>query len=450
MPLEIIKNRQELISDSKTEEVKEIRRKILDIVESGIEAALPERVMKEKVKVIKNELSVCNRTFDLNKFQRIYVIGFGKASGFMASALEKILGDKITEGVVVVKEGFKVKTGKFEILYATHPIPSIASLEAAKKILEMAEKASKGDLIICLTSGGGSALFEYPREGVSLEELKRITELLLRSGANINEINTVRKRLSKVKGGKLARYTYPATVINLVSSDVVGNRLESIASGPLFYSENLMNPREILERYDLWKELSSHIKDVIQKEDRIDKEIFDDVWNFIILDNMVALKGAERKAMSLGFNTMILSSMITGESREVSRVMAEIAKEVEATGNPIKKPACIISGGETVVTVKGNGRGGRSQEFVLSFLKEMSNHNFIVAAVDTDGIDGNTDAAGSLADRDTMERAKKEEVDLQRFQDDNDSYHFFKMMNDLIITDQTGTNVNDLRVFVIF
>ncbi|MHA1833599.1 MAG: glycerate kinase type-2 family protein, partial [Candidatus Baldrarchaeia archaeon] len=395
------------------------------------------------------------------EYRNIYVLGGGKASGLMAEAIEEILGDKITSGIINVLKGTEkmVKTKKIKINGATHPIPGEEGVNSTKAMLEIARKAGKDDLIIALISGGGSALMPCPADPVTLEDKKTVTNLLLKCGATINEINVVRKHLSEFKGGQLAKTAYPATLVNLIISDVVGDPLDIIASGPTVPdSSTFQDAYNVLKKYNLLNKIPENIKKRIQlglsgKIEETPKpgdKIFRNVHNILIASNRTACIAAVKKARELGINSMLLSTYIEGEARHVGAVLAGLAKEIHNYDTPIKKPAVIVCGGETTVTVVGNGKGGRNQELALgSALKISGLNGIVIASVGTDGKDGTSDAAGAIVDGQTLKRAQKLGLDATKYLANNNSYMFFKKLGDAIFTGTTGTNVNDLIIIVV-
>jgi len=352
-----------------------------------------------------------------------------------------------------------VKTKKIKINGATHPIPGEEGVNSTKAMLEIARKAGKDDLIIVLISGGGSALMPCPADPVTLEDKKIVTNLLLKCGATINEINVVRKHLSEFKGGQLAKTAYPATLVNLIISDVVGDPLDIIASGPTVPdSSTFQDAYNVLKKYNLLNKIPENIKKRIQlglsgKIEETPKpgdKIFRNVHNILIASNRTACIAAVKKARELGINSMLLSTYIEGEARHVGAVLAGLAKEIHNYDTPIKKPAVIVCGGETTVTVVGNGKGGRNQELALgSALKISGLNGIVIASVGTDGKDGTSDAAGAIVDGQTLKRAQKLGLDTTKYLANNNSYMFFKKLGDAIFTGTTGTNVNDLITIVV-
>lgn len=443
--------------------LKEMREDAKKIFSAGLEAVEPYSSVRKFLQI--KGVNLCLLTpdgekyFDLNSFQNIFLIGMGKASCPMALGVEEILCNRIKDGVIVTKYRQSCTLKYIEIIEAGHPIPDENSIRGAKRIMEIVTKAGERDLILCVISGGGSSLLALPHTGISLQEKQRITDTLLKSGADIREINAVRKHISLVKGGKLAKLAYPATVISLILSDVVGDKLDTIASGPFSPDETTYEDvLDIFRKYGLEDRIPHSIKNHIEKGIQGELEetpkpgdrVFDRIFNVIVGSNILALMAGEEKARELGYNTLLLSSFIEGETSIVAKVHTAIAKEILRTRKPIPPPACIISGGETTVTVKGRGKGGRNQEFVLASVIDIEKEkNIVVLSGGTDGIDGPTDAAGAIADSETAVRAKKMGLDPIKYLENNDSYNFFKKLGDLLITGPTKTNVMDLRIILV-
>lgn len=457
----VIKNYEKLIENGLTQKDRDARHVALNCILSALDAVNPKKAVFNNVKRRENLLVIGRYKFDLTEYRNIYVLGGGKASGLMAEAIEEILGDKITSGIINVLKGTEkmVKTKKIKINGATHPIPGEEGVNSTKAMLEIARKAGKDDLIIVLISGGGSALMPCPADPVTLEDKKTVTNLLLKCGATINEINVVRKHLSAFKGGQLAKTAYPATLVNLIISDVVGDPLDIIASGPTVPdSSTFQDAYNVLKKYNLLNKIPENIKKRIQlglsgKIEETPKpgdKIFRNVHNILIASNRTACIAAVKKAREFRTNTMLLSTYIEGEARHVGTVLAGLAKEIHNYDTPIKKPAVIVCGGETTVTVVGNGKGGRNQELALgSALKISGLNGIVIASVGTDGKDGTSDAAGAIVDGQTLKRAQKLGLDATKYLADNNSYMFFKKLGDAIFTGTTGTNVNDLIIIVV-
>ena len=422
----------------------------------SIDAAI---LLKSKVDLKDQQLHAGTLSFDLTRFEHVYVIGGGKAAGSMAQALEEVLGKHVTEGFVNVPHGDERKTSIIELHAASHPIPDEAGAEGTRRILEIAEKAGEHDLAIVLISGGGSSLMPMPREGVSLRDKRELTERLLKSGANIKEINAVRKHLSSFKGGWLAKKAYPATVLNLIISDVVGDSLGSVASGPTVPDPTTFaDARRVLERHSLWEHAPRSIREMISDGEKslvaetpkAGDACFEKVFSVVLGNGRSAAFAAQEHLKAEGLNTVLLTSQLEGEAKTIGLVLSSIAMEIAASGNPVPRPAAIVACGESVVTVRGAGSGGRNQELALSASLGLRNaEGTVIASVSTDGVDGPTDAAGAIVDGNTVERARSLGLDADRLLAENDSYGFFSALGDLILTGPTGTNVNDISLIIV-
>ena len=442
----------------------EMKRMAKDIFSKALSAVDPSKILKDRIRIEKDRLWIrieenSEKNFDLNTFHKIFLVGTGKASNSMAKAVEEIFGDRMTKGVVTTKYGHLLPLKKTEIIEAGHPIPDQKGYEGAKKIQGLLKKSGPKDLVIFILSGGGSALLPFPADGIELKEKQEMTQLLLDCGADIKEINTIRKHISRMKGGWLTRWAYPSTVIGFILSDVVGDQLDVIGSGPTVPDPSTFEEAwEILKKYDLLNEIAPSIQKhlILGKEGKVEETpkpgdvVFERVYNSLIGSNILALRAAEKEATSLGLNTLILSSSIEGETREASRFHTAIAKEVISSGNPIPKPACILSGGETTVTIKGKGLGGRNQEFALAGALEISGiEKVVLLSGGTDGTDGPTDASGAMVDHTTVHRAKSMGLDPKAHLENNDAYPFFQKLGDLLITGPTYTNVMDVRILLV-
>lgn len=404
-------------------------------------------------------LTVENSSYDLLDYENVFVIGAGKASAAMAQAVEEILGDQIKTGVINVKYGYALPLDIITINEAGHPVPDKAGLKGTQEIVQLLEKCGENDLVLCLISGGGSALLPYPVEGISLDEKRQLTQILLESGATIHEMNALRKHVSRVKGGRLAWFAYPATLVTLILSDVIGDDLDSIASGPTVpdrstYADCLRILRKYSVQDNIPKAVRKHFEKgnqgIIEETPKAGDLVFEKTQNVIVASNSLAIQAARHKADKLGYNSLVLSSCIEGETKDVAIVHAAIAKEILKTGEPVSKPACVISGGETTVTVRGQGKGGRNQEFVLAAAIAIDGlENVVILSGGTDGTDGPTDAAGALADGTTVSRAASQGLDAQEYLRNNDSYSFFNPLGDLLNTGPTFTNVMDLRLVLV-
>ncbi|TET46060.1 glycerate kinase [Candidatus Aerophobetes bacterium] len=439
--------------------LEKLRKDARKIFMAGVERVEPARAVKSFVHLEDSTLTVNMREYDLNQIKNIYIVGAGKAAAPMALAVEEILGNWINEGLINTKYGHGLSLNRIELKEAGHPLPDEAGMRGAETILSLIEKAKNEDLIICLISGGGSALLPLPAQGISLEEKQEATSLLLGCGATIQEINAIRKHISRIKGGRLAEASWPAQLLTLILSDVVGDPLDVIASGPTVPDESTFaDCLAIVKKYKLESRVSPSIKNYLhegaagrrQDTPKPGNVCFTRTQNVTIGSNIQAIGASASEARQLGYHPLILSSLIEGETRQVAKVHAAIAKEVIRTGNPITKPACLISGGETTVTLRGEGRGGRNQEFVLAAALEMKDLKMtVILSGGTDGTDGPTDAAGALADGNTIRRSWMKGMDPAAYLDRNDSYNFFLKLGDLLITGPTRTNVMDLRIIIL-
>ena len=439
--------------------LEKLRRDARKIFMAGVKRVEPATAVKNFVHPEDNTITVDTREYALNQIENIYVIGAGKAAAPMALAVEEILGDRINEGLINTKYGHGLPLNTIELREAGHPLPDEAGMQGAEAILSLTEKAKDEDLIICLISGGGSALLPLPVESISLKEKQEVTSLLLGCGATIREINAIRKHISRIKGGRLAEVSWPAQLLTLILSDVVGDPLDVIASGPTVPDQSTFEDcLAIVKKYKLESKVSPSIRNYLRegaagrKEDTPEpgNGCFARTQNVIIGSNIQAITASASEARQLGYYPLILSSLIEGETRQVAKVHAAIAKEVIRTGNPIAKPACLISGGETTVTLRGEGKGGRNQEFVLAAALEMKDLKMtVILSGGTDGTDGPTDAAGAIADGNTVRRSLRKGMDPASCLDRNDSYNFFSKLGDLLITGPTKTNVMDLRIIIL-
>jgi len=454
-----INNKEQLVKNGGTKFNQKARILALESLESALNAVDPKEIIRSQLLLRNSTLKVDGYSFDLKHFQSIYVVGGGKASGSMAEAVEQVLGNLVTNGHVNVQRGSKHKTDIIRLHEASHPIPDESGVKGTRRMLKIVEQAKRDDLIICLISGGGSSLMPLPRDEISIADKRRITDDLLMCGGTINEINTVRKHISDFKGGWLAKKAYPAPILNLILSDVVGDPLEFIASGPTVPdSTTFSDAIKVLRKYGLWdkapasirKVLSDGEKALIPETPKAEDEAFKRVYNVVVGNSRLASSAACKQLKSSGLNTVLLTSTMEGEARHVGAMLASIAREVFISGNPVLKPAGIVAGGETTVTVSGKGSGGRNQEIALAAaLKLRSMDGVAVASLNTDGIDGPTDAAGAIADGKTLAKAVEMGLDPGEFLAENNSYNFFSKLDDLLFTGPTNTNVNDLSVIVV-
>jgi len=444
---------------AKTKTLIEMRNDAADIFYDGIKAVDPSAAIGKYCKLKNNQFIAGSRIYDLSRFKRVFVIGAGKATAPMASAIEGLLGNIVSGGAINVKYGYREQLRRIKLIEAGHPIPDKNGQIGANYILNIAHSATEDDLVICLISGGGSALLPLPAPCLSLQDKQDAIRQFLSCGATIHEINTIRKHVSLIKGGQLARTAYPATLVSLLLSDVVGDDVDVIASGPTVPDsstfEDCMN---IIEKYDIQDKLpktiisriKSGISGQIPETPKSGDPIFQKTHNFITGSNIDAVIAGKQKAESLGYNALILSSLIEGDTTQVAQVHSAIAKEILKTGNPVPPPACILSGGETTVKLVGKGLGGRNQEFALASAIEIEGYeNIVILSAGTDGTDGPTDAAGAISDTHTLKKATAVGVNAVHSLMDNDSYHFFKAIGDLFITGPTNTNVMDLRLLLV-
>ncbi len=437
-----------------------LRGDALSILGSALDSVDPKKAVRDQIKRRGNVLHAGGGVYDLDSFKRVFLVGGGKAGGSMAEAVESLLGDRLTGGVVNILKGTKerYRTSRVELVEASHPVPDEAGVRGVEAMLDTVSGLTTDDLVMVVISGGGSALMPCPAEGVTLDDLQAVTKALLRRGATINDLNAVRKHLDAFKGGQLAKRCQPAEVLSLILSDVVGDPLDTIASGPTAPDPMTWADAEgTLKKYDVWetapesvkartgKGLAGKIPDTPKESDAA----FSKVKNIVVANNSHAAEAASRKAHDLGYNSIILSTMVEGEARHVGGVYAGIAREISERGRPVKPPAAIIIGGETTVDVKGPGRGGRNQEVALGAARRISASPSLIASVATDGVDGPTDAAGALVDGATLGRSVEMGLSIDEKLTENDAYNFFDRLGDLIKTGPTGTNVNDLALILV-
>jgi len=442
-----------------SKEILKMRDDAVGIFHKGLQAVEPGTAVKKHCRIEDDQLMIHNWNYNLRRYNRIFVIGAGKAAAPMASALEDILGDRITGGIINVKYDHVAELKRVKLIEAGHPLPDTNGQRGAQEILQLAKDATIDDLVLCLISGGGSALLPLPFPGISLTDKQEAIRVLLSCSATIHEINTIRKHTSLLKGGRLSQAAYPATLVSLILSDVVGDDLDVIASGPTVPDSSTFSEcMDVFSKYNIIDKLPDailkHIQDgadgKVSETPKDDGPAFAKTRNLIIGSNIETIMAAKHEAKSLGYNVLVLSSMIEGETQHVARVHGAIARESIKTGNPLPPPACILSGGETTVTLKGTGLGGRNQEFVLAAAIDIAgNENIVVLSAGTDGTDGPTDAAGALADTTTIARAAMMGLTPHHFLANNDAYHFFQKLGDLFITGPTNTNVMDLRIVLV-
>ncbi len=390
---------------------------------------------------------------------RLIVVGAGKASGAMAAAVEEVWGDRVTGGLVAVKDGYVAPTRRIRLAEAGHPVPDERGAAAARGIRALVEAATADDLVVVLLSGGGSALTPAPAPPVTLADKQAVTRLLLSAGANINQLNAVRKHCSLLKGGQLARAAAPARVHALLLSDVIGDPLDVIASGPTAPDESTFAealgmldrlgvreraPRSVIER------LESGARGQVPETPKSDDPLFARVSNVVIGNNQLVVDAAQRRAVELGFAAHVLTRSLEGEAREAAKRFVELRQSIRAGRGPVAAPACLIAGGETTVTVRGRGTGGRCQEFALAAALEMEGlEGVVILAAGTDGTDGATTAAGALADGESCRRAREQGHDPVASLTDNDSNRIFAALGDLVVTGPTNTNLLDIYLLLV-
>jgi len=433
-----------------------LRRAAARILARAVDAVDPYEATLRALRVAPGRLVVAGRPYPLAPGARVIAVGTGKAGAPMARAVEDALGDRLTGGVVTVKTGYTAPLRRIALREAGHPIPDAAGETAARDIVRAVSGLRARDLVVCLFSGGGSALLPLPQRGVSLDDIIRTTDLLLRSGATIEEVNTVRKHLSQVAGGQLARAAAPARVVTLVVSDIVGSPLDAIASGPTVpdpttYADAL----GVLDRYGLTDRVPPAARETLRRGAAGDlpetpkpgDPAFRGAHVTVVADNATAARAAMTEARRLGFHARLLSTYIEGEARSAGRVLAGIARQIAATGEPVPRPACLVAGGETTVTVTGGGRGGRNQELALAAAHALEGTaDTLLVSFATDGTDGPTDAAGGVADGTTLARARARGLDPARHLAENNAYPLLDAVGDLIRTGPTNTNVTDLML----
>ncbi|MFP4363380.1 MAG: glycerate kinase [Spirochaetia bacterium] len=448
----------------------ELRQTVRHIFNKAVDAVSPEKMIEKCIQITEGIMTVKGvnqmKSFNLSQYENIYLVGAGKASGKMAIGLQNVAESYVTKGFVSVKSKIASDLQNIKMIQAGHPVPDTNSIRAGKEILELCKNAGKQDLVISLISGGGSALLEYPLCSrdfrINLQDIQDTTKLLLDSGASITEVNTVRKHLSAVKGGRLAEAVYPAHCVTLILSDVVGDDLSFIASGltvpdPTSFAdtENVLTSYDILSLVpDSVKQIimagkKGHIPDTPKQGD----SVFEHTDNILLGSNISALQAAAQEAKSMGFTTVVLSSRITGESREIAKYYAGIALDIGHRRSTFTPPICLIAGGETTVTIRGNGLGGRNQEMVLSFAHELKQkpealNNGIFLSAGTDGNDGPTNSAGGICDKEVLKAISDKQVNSAEYLKNNDSYHFLEEVGGQFKPGATNTNVCDIQILI--
>ena len=445
--------------------------KVDRILSAALKAVDPGKAIQKFVHRDGETLWIENRNYDLTTYRRVFIIGAGKASLAMSRELEPLLENHLVAGAVIskqdpVEEGNPVlpmETSHSHIineLVGGHPIPDERSIGSTQQLLQLVSYLEKTDLVICLISGGASALLTSPIEGISLRDLQILTGQLLACGATINEINAVRKHLDRVKGGGLARHIYPAQLASLILSDVVGNPLDAIASGPTVADgTTYKQAEEVLDRYLLRKDTPERILQVLEsgKQGLYPETLkpgdyrLENAQNVIIGSNQLACEAACVQARGEGLNSLLLTTSLQGEARAAGNFLSAVLRQIVEQGQPVQRPACVLAGGETTVILKGNGKGGRNQEVALSTVKQVSGlNNIVLLTLATDGEDGPTDSAGAVVTGETYKRAVLSGLNPEQFLSQNNSYEFFDLLGDHIKIGPTGTNVNDLNFLFAF
>lgn len=440
------------------------RQPLIDIFKAALSAADPYRAVLKAVTFSKGTMIIGGNAYHIDAFDRIIAVGAGKGTALMAKAVETILGGALQDGIIIVKYGHTSALKKIRRIEASHPLPDEAGVQGTEKIIAMLESADEKTLVLCLLSGGGSALLVSPVDDITLAEKRRITDLLLKSGATIDELNTVRKHLSKVKGGRLARIAHPATVISLVLSDVIGDRLDVIASGPTVPDgTTFADALRVIEKYGLRERIPARIAAFFDaglaggnpETPKAGDPCFTRTTNVIVGSLTRSLYAAREAALDMGLDADVVTSELQGEARDAARRLAEVAI---AAKKSLKggRPKCLLSGGETTVTVRGTGSGGRNQELALAFaLAIEGTDGLTMLSAGTDGTDGPTDAAGAVVDGTTASKARTHGIDPEASLDNNDSYTFFQRLDALtgeehhLRTGPTGTNVMDVQIICI-
>jgi glycerate 2-kinase len=437
---------------------------LIDIFNAALAAVDPYNAVRRAVKIEGTVLHVAGAAYGLDTFSRIVVVGAGKATARMAMAIEDVIGNRISEGLIIVKQGHTAMLRTIKQVEASHPVPNEAGVEGTKRLLKIAQAVDEKALVICLLSGGASALLVAPVRGVTLADKQEVTALLLKAGASIGELNAVRKHLSAVKGGRFAKAACPAQIVTMILSDVIGDKLDVIASGPTTRDgSTFADAVAVIGKYGLKDKMPPRVMAFLtrgmdgQEPETVKSgdSCLHKTRNVIIGGITQALSAAKEKARQLGFAPDVVTGELQGEARDAARFLAQTALRERDLARPGER-LCLLSGGETTVTVKGTGRGGRNQELALAFALEIDGMDGVVLlSAGTDGTDGPTDAAGAVVDGSTVQRARSFGVHPETYLGNNDSYTFFNKLDTLtgehhhLITGPTGTNVMDLQILLI-
>ncbi len=456
----MILNKAELIENGSGRIGQRARRLVVETLESTLASVDPHRLVSQHVERRGDKLLANHEITRLRDYDRVFLVGAGKASGAMAETLEGILGNRLKGGLIVVPTGQRSPgLSRVKPIASSHPIPDESSVRAAKELVSLVEKLDDRDLLICVMSGGGSALVSLPAEPLTIADKGRVVQLVMNAGATIVELNTVRKHLSAIKGGWLARRSAAGKILGLHISDVVGDRLDSIASGPISPDPTTFSDAiEILRKYSLWESIPSVAAEILREGAKGDipetpkasDPCFRKVSHHVVGNNRIACSSAQRYLRSKGVKTKMLSSSMTGEARHLGVFIGSLAREIVKSDEPFTKPCAFIVGGETTVSVTGSGLGGRNQECAMACAREIQGLGGVaMASIGTDGIDGPTDAAGAIVDGITLSRSEALKLDFDDLLAQNNSYRFFLPLKDLVMTGRTNTNVNDVAVAVL-
>jgi hydroxypyruvate reductase len=438
--------------------LEELRKDAVSVFRAGLEAASPENAVRNALSLKDRQLGIGAKRFGLDGLGGLILLGAGKASRGMALSIWRLLGDRVREGILSVPYGQGGVFETLQILEASHPVPDDRGLDNTKRIVERAENVPDRHLVVFLVSGGASSLLVAPPDGVTLKDLVQLNRHLLASGADIGEMNTVRRHVSRVKGGRLAEVTYPAPSVTLIISDVPGDVPSDVGSGPTVPDPTTYkDAQRVLSKYGLSNHVPGSILDHIQNgvDGRIHENpteadtVFADSEYMIVARNSDSVRAACSRAEVLGYNSLCLPEPVTGDTKERAGEHVEIARQILRGDGPVDPPACIVSGGETTLEVRGSGKGGRNQEFCLHAAAEIPDLPIVVLSGDTDGADGSTDAAGAVSDGLTFKRAKAQKMAPASYLKNSNSYGFFDRLGDLLKTGPTGTNVMDLHIIMV-
>ena len=442
-----------------------MRTDLIDIYQSALKAADPYHAVMNHLSLSGDVLYAAGAEYDLKLFRRVVVIGAGKGTSLMAEAAEEILNDRIDEGIIIIKYAHTRPLRKIGQREAAHPLPDEAGLHATEEIRELLKKAGEETLVLCLLSGGASSLLVAPAEGITLDDKRALTDLLLSAGADIDELNAVRKHVSAIKGGRLAEIAYPATTITMILSDVIGDKLDVIASGPTAPdSTSFRDALHVIHKYSLEGKIPSSVFSLLHlgvagvtpDTPKSGAVFFKKVRNIIVGSIRQSVEAARVRAAELGFEPQLLTLELQGEARDAARFLASKALEIRSAMLPGDSSRCVLTGGETTVTVRGTGKGGRNQELALAFALEIAgSEGFSLLSAGTDGTDGTTDAAGAVVDGTIVPKAWELGMNPKGYLANNDSYTFFQKFDELtggnahIMTGPTGTNVMDLQIMIV-